>query len=281
MRTDTAVRDHLLYLKLSGAAAQTIKGRRQVLRDVAAHCGGKPLLRLTSAELLGWRRSLRVRPDSVATYASHLRAFYRWAVEMELTRLNPAARIPVPRRARRTPRPIGEPDVATAMRAAPRDIRLMLALAGWLGLRCCELHSLQWESVSLQGRVLIARGKGDKERVLPLSDWLLREFERYGVARSGYVFRRRDGGPGPVTAQRIGHMISRYLRDLGIDATAHQWRHRFATQLLDRDANLREVQEALGHEQLATVAVYTLVSRRSLAAAMAALPVPDDLAAAA
>lgn len=276
MRNDI-VREHIVHLELRGLAPSTISARRQVLRDVAAYCK-RPLLLLTSDELCEWRRSLRVRPISVRTYVSHVRAFFAWAVEVGKLRTNPAARIPVPRLARRIPRPIGELDLRRALREAPADVRLMLVLAACLGFRCCEIAALSWESVSLHSRVVIVTGKGGKERALGLSDWLIKEFTRYGVRESGYVFVRRDGGAGQVSPRRIGQIMGRHLRDLDIDATPHQGRHRFGTQLLEASGgNLRTVQEAMGHARPETTAIYTLVRPRSVAAAIAALPIPDEL----
>jgi integrase/recombinase XerC len=129
--------------------------------------------------------------------------------------------------------------------------------------------------------VLVVMGKGARERSLSLSPLVVRELRRYGVRRSGYVFARRDGRGGPNTARNISYRISRHHRSVGVAATAHQWRHWFATELLDAGANVREVQEALGHERLESTAIYTRVRPRSIAAAMAALPVPAELAEAA
>jgi integrase/recombinase XerC len=269
---------HLQAMRLSGAAESYVYCRFRRLHGLRRFIG-KNLLEATPAELTRWRASLDLTPDAVLAYVSHARMFYQWAIGEGLIDSNPAARLPLPRRARRLPRPMAETDLMTALIAAPRDLRLMLVLAGWLGLRACEIAGLRWESVRMAGPrplmiVAIETTKGWRERALPLSAWIVAELERFGPRPSGYVFRRRDGMPGPNKPHRISQRAGAYLHEAGVSATLHQARHRFGTMTLGACHDLRTVQEMMGHSSPETTAIYTAFDPVAAAAAIDGLPVP-------
>ncbi len=278
---DLSITAHIGWMRLCGCSGTYTYCRKTLLRQVTRFIG-KPLTRATPKDLMRWRESLTatVLPDTIVAYVTHLREFYNWAVTSKLTRSNPAQGLPVPRRVIRVPRPIAEQHLATALSTAPRDVRLILVLSGWLGLRSCEIAGLRWESIRLDGPaplIIVAwdTAKGRKERVLPLTNpWVIAEFRRYGVKSCGLVFRRRDGQPGPNRPYRIGQLAGVHLQENGIDATLHQGRHRYATAMLASCHDLRVVQEMLGHASPATTAIYTAYDQVTAAAAMAALPVP-------
>lgn len=274
MRRDLGLADYLTHMQLRRLSPRTIAGRICVLRGLAAFAG-RPLLRLTAEDLVAWERWLRVTPDTAATYVSAVRAFYAWAERTGRVRRSPAAWLPAPARSRRLPRPVGEAELAAALAGAAPDVRLMIVLAAWLGLRCCEISGLRWEHVSLATRTVLVIGKGRRERLLPLSDFLIGELRAYGLARSGYVLLRRDGQPGPVAAYRVGQLVSRQFRGAGVDATAHRGRHRFATGVLAACHDVRVVQELLGHESLQSTQIYTRWDQPTAVAAVAALPPPE------
>lgn len=273
-----AVERHLRQLALHQAESSVKERRRALARMVRIM--GCPLLEASADDLMAWREGLHLSPGSIATYVGHAREFYAWAVAEELIPKSPAAGLPVPRVPRRLPRPIAEEDLMAAVLAAPQPIRLMLVLAAWCGLRAQEIARLRRASIRerLPLPVLLVTAEMAKggwlERAVPLSGFVIRECESYGLPRAGLVFRRADGRPGPVQPWTVSKVVNGFLHDLGIAETIHCCRHRFATQLYQATHDLRLVQELLGHQSTKATAVYVAISEPSAAAAVDALPVP-------
>ena len=145
------------------------------------------------------------------------------------------------------------------------------------GLRVSELVGLSDGDVDIPQGILLVRGKGRRERLSPLGsyairalqDWLKRRTlaknERQG--REAPVFTNRFGNR--LTTRSVGRMLEKYLKETGLDSrtSPHTLRHSFATHLLDRGADIRSVQELLGHKSLVTTQIYTHVSTANLRAA--------------
>jgi integrase/recombinase XerC len=273
---------HLRALEQGGRhSPETIYSRRGALRRLAAALPGG-LLDATAADLAAWRNGLTVAPGTITDYVSHAREFYDWAIGAGLLEENPAAGLVLPRRVRRLPRPIAETDLFTAVDSAPRRIRPWLVLAAWCGLRAKEIAYLRRENILDTVRpaaLLIAEDatKGTRERMVPLCAYALGELHAYGLAASGYVFRRRDGQRGPNSPGRISHMTNDYLHGLGIAATLHQCRHRFATQAYRGRRDLRMVQELLGHANPSTTAGYAAFDQGDAVGVVEDLPAPGRL----
>lgn len=258
------------------------------------------------ADWLGERSVLRVQPIDLrsflvhaaegcqaATVARHiaaLRTFYLWCVREDHLSESPAAGLRSPRIGRHLPRVPSQAACAEIL-DQPGELR-DLALAELLygaGLRVAEAAALCWADLDLdQSRVLVRSGKGGKSRQVPLTPPAVELLRRLaeGVAE-GPVFRNRSGGALTDRSMR------RIVRKLGLRAGVghvhpHAFRHAFATHLLDHGADLRAVQELLGHRSLSTTQRYTHVSVRALrdthrrahphgsASAPSSPPPPDD-----
>ena len=272
---------HLRHLGLLGHTPASIAKRRCVLGllQAALPC---PLLEADAVHLLAWRAGLSVGPATIAGYVSHARAFYRWAEHAGLIPLNPAGRIPVPKLPRRIPRPIGDRDLFAAVAGAPERVRPWLVLAAWCGLRAREVALLRRECVleNHDPPVLLVghdATKGRAERLIPLHDFALGELLMAGLPRSGWVFRRRDGLPGPNRPWTVSHLCNAYLHECGYPETLHQLRHRFATSAYTDSRDLRMVQELLGHAHPQTTAVYAAWDQGEAAAVVARIPAPGHL----
>jgi integrase len=270
---------HLKHLRLRG---QTTYHRERALARMSAIIT-VPLLEATRGDLLAWREAIgHLAPETIVHYVSHANQFYEWAIEEGLADRNPAARLPVPKTGRRVPRPISEDDLMRAVECAPRRIRPWLVLAGWCAFRDCEIAYLQRESVLDTRRspvVIVAADatKGLDERVVPLSPFVLGELYDYGLPARGFVFRRRDGKPGPNTPALISLAANTYLHSIGIAETMHKLRARCLTQLHEETLDIVVVKDAAGHKSLATTAIYTKMSQPRSEAGFAALPVPGRL----
>jgi integrase len=195
---------------------------------------------------------------------------------------NPADALPVPRLARRVPRPVSEQDLMEALAAAPRRIRCWLVLAAWCGLRTKEVALLRVENILVTASppVLIVAAdatKGRTERVVPLSAFVLAELAAARLPASGYAFRRMDGRPGPNEPWRVSQLANKHLHECGVQSTLHALRHRFGTETYRASRDLRAVQELLGHASPSTTAAYAAYDRPLARAAVDALPVPERL----
>ena len=227
-------------------------------------------------QFLAWSREERGHSAaSRARRASTLRHFYRYLVDSRLMDSNPLDGLSVGKTPRRLPRPLSEdqmkrlldaPDMETT--AGLRD-RVCMELLYGSGLRISELCGLRFASMELtseMGPQLRIDGKGGKTRMVPLSRaslQLLAEYLRLrGKGKPGvplFLGERK----GPLRPRILQRNLKRYLilANLDPDFTPHKLRHSFATHMLDHGADIRVIQELLGHESLATTQVYTKVSQ--------------------
>ena len=257
------VEEHGAWLKKQDKATTTIRAYERRNRALAEwlEARGGSLLTATPALLLEWRTSLTVSPNSVLTYLAAIRSFYRWAIWAGKATSDPTADLPVPKWRKGRPRPISEPALVTAILNAPPRIRPWLILASLAGLRACEIAGLRREDILDGPRVMIVRGKGRKERVVPISAQVWAELVDAGMPSSGWMFLRYDGKAGPNTAHKVSGLTNAYLRSIKIMETLHQLRHRFGTQTYAATRDLRIVQELMGHQDPATTALYADFSR--------------------
>ncbi len=278
----TIVQSHLEHLRLKGRTPASVYARKRALARLTAALA-VPLLSAGPADLAGWRASLTVGDDAVVAYVSHIRSFYDWCVAEGLRAENPAAGLPVPRLGRRIPRPIAEDDLMDALAAAPRRIRLMIVLAAWCGLRAKEIAYLKRENVmdtAMPPVLIVAQDatKGRRERVIPLSAFVLEEIRLARLPVSGFVFRRMDGRVGPNEPWRVSQLCNKHLHRHGITDTLHSLRHRYGTQVYRASGHdLRLTQDLLGHASPSTTAGYAAFDRAGAQVAVDALPSPARL----
>lgn len=223
----------------------------------------------------------RFKSRSQARALSSLRGFYRWLIADRQRADDPTARIASPRLGRRLPQTLGENDVANILAApdvsTPLGLRdkAMLELMYASGLRVSELVSLQIPRVNLEQGVVQVRGKGGRERLVPMGepamDWVRKYLGRArgelgARAASDWLFLTARGEP--MTRQNFWHLIKRHARHAGVQVplSPHSLRHAFATHLLEHGADLRVVQSLLGHADLSTTQIYTHVARERLKA---------------
>ena len=217
---------------------------------------------------------------SNARLLSCLRAFYAQRLRDGVIGVDPTADIASPKQARGVPKSLAEGQVEALLAAPPLDDpnglrdRAMLELMYGCGLRVSELVALESLNVNLRQGALRLRGKGGKERLVPLGEEARHWLERYlaqarpqlrqGVDPGTLFLDRRGHAP---TRQQVWYAIKRHARRAGIDpakVSPHTLRHAFATHLLNHGADLRALQMMLGHSSLSTTQIYTLVAREGL-----------------
>jgi integrase/recombinase XerD len=268
-----------LALLAARRAPRTVDAYRRDLADFAAHLGRSPST-AGADDVHGWLASLRARgqaPSSIARRAAAARTFFRHLVLVGERDDNPAAEVDLPRRRRRLPRTLSPRDVERLIAAAggttPRALRdqALVELLYGAGLRVSEAVGLDAGRVDLEDRVVRCVGKGDKERVVPLGRQAAEALRRYLARGRPYLNRRHrpeiflNAQGGPLTRAGAFLILRRLAAKAGLEPERvhpHLLRHSFATHLLEGGADLRSVQEMLGHADLATTELYTHVSER-------------------
>lgn len=249
--------EYRAHQERSGFTAKTISGTSRLLRYFAVALEPKDVLDADKGDIEAWLDGRHLSPKSRYTYISTIASFYDWAVDEELLAQSPTRRIRRPRTGRALPRPAGDGDLERALAAATPRMRAWLMLGAYQGLRCREISLLQVDDLMLTRRpplLVVSHGKGGRERVLPLNPQVEAALRTYGLPRSGYIFT--SDGTRPLVAESVSNTICRYLRDLGIDATAHQLRHWFGSTVYQRTRDLRMTQELMGHAFPSTTAIY-------------------------
>jgi integrase/recombinase XerD len=222
----------------------------------------------------------RLSSESVYLEIAALRAFYKFAETEQLLSVNIAENLSLPRRWKRLPKALTTGEIETVLTAespeTPQSLcdQAVLELAYASGLRLAELRGVRLEQLHLEAGFINVIGKGNKERVVPLGRKAVESLESYlkggrpklVTPRSpGTVFLTRRGTPfAPVT---LWLRIKQRVRRAGIsrNITPHMLRHSFATHLLENGADLRVIQELLGHANISTTEVYTHVAGSRLA----------------
>ena len=210
---------------------------------------------------------------TIARKISTLKSFFRFLVKEGFIKSNPASSIPYPRIEKKLPSFLTEKEVAQFIDSLPeekeidrRDKAIMEILYS-CGMRVSEMLTLNRNDIDLIGGVIKVRGKGKKERILPLGGPAEKALEKYLSCRGDHSpalfvnrFKKR------LSAVGVRKIISRRAKLIGITKkiSPHTFRHSFATHLLNRGADLRSVQELLGHSDIATTQIYTHLTTQRL-----------------
>ena len=273
-----AVERFLRYLAVErGASPHTLRGYRADLADCAGFLAARRLGTLAEADartLRAWLADLHARGlarTSVARRLAALRSFYRFLIRRGDLRANPAREVRTPKLPKRLPGylPIDESEALLRVRPAPaataaRD-RAVLEVLYATGVRVAELAGLDVEDVDLREGAVRVLGKGSKERIVPMGRPAVEALRAYLDGRAtGPLFRNDRGGR--LTVRTLHRVVRGRARAAGLSRTVspHTLRHTFATHLLDAGADLRLIQELLGHARLGTTQRYTHVSAERL-----------------
>lgn len=265
MRDPSWIGSYQAWMRLRGLRPASIEAGGNALHRLERALRAKygvSLIEVTAEQLNAWQASLTLTAGSLASETAHAVCFYRWAHAEELIPTDPAVRLVRPKVPQRLPRPMAEEPLAVAIDNAPPDIRLMLILASYCGLRAGELAGLQRSDVqdTAVPPVVFIVGKGGRERIVPLSQRVLMELHAYRPQSRGPLFPRRDGHPGGNSPARVSQLVNGYLHELDIPDTLHSCRHRFGTRVYAGTPDIRVVQALMGHSDPATTAGYVAYS---------------------
>ena len=298
MTLSRAVRTYLDHLTVErGLAANTLSSYRRDLSRYYEFLAAQVIDELDAITeatvatfLVGLREGSQAHPPLSATSAARtvvaVRGFHKFAVADGLAASDPAAAVKPPTQAKRLPKALPLSDVEAILDAsgapgttlALRDRALLEVLYG-TGARISEAVGLDVDDLDLTDATVLLRGKGGKERLVPVGSYAREAVEAYLVrGRPGLVERAVGAQPGAalflgvrgarISSRAVYDVVARELGEvLGTSAVGpHALRHSAATHLLDGGADLRAVQEMLGHASLGTTQIYTHVSSERLAA---------------
>ena len=259
---DTLIDSWVLSMHAQGLSETTITERTRLIRQLARTTGTDPAA-LTPNILTTFLASRTSAVTADADY-SIARAWCTWLVRTGHRDDDPTIRVPRPRVPPARPRPITRDQLDTLLASPLRPpTRTKILLAAYAGLRIHEIAKIRGQDIDPSGGTLTVTGKGGRTDLLPAHPVILDQASNY--PRKGHWFPS-PGHPGNhVTAQTVGTVIARALRRAGIDATAHQLRHYFATALLEEGVDSRIVQTLMRHASLATTGRYlgvTLTQQR-------------------
>lgn len=274
-----------------GASPHTLKSYREDLETFVEYLseedGSCPdPTSLTSVELRGYLAALHdagYAKTSISRKLASLRSFYRFAQREGWVDNNPAKALRNPRKAHKLPHFLSSTEIGKLLGAPASDQvmglrdRAILETLYSAGLRVSELVDLNDGDVDFDQGIVRVRGKGRKERLAPLGSYALRALKTW-LAKRKVADKEPKGRAAPVfvnrlgtrlTSRSVGRMLEKHLKSAGLDnrTSPHTLRHSFATHLLDRGADIRSVQELLGHKSLVTTQIYTHVSTSNLKAA--------------
>lgn len=229
-----------------------------------------------------WDLKMRqnLSPASICEHLAALKSFGKYLVRSSILEINPAGNVPMPKRPKRLVAFLGQKDLAEKnfddleCSTLPQiRARVLLELIYGSGLRISECQSLTWDRLREKERLVRVLGKGNKERIVPITDSLV---ERLGlfkaklteaghlVSATGFVFVSEDDKPYSIRTLR--NDIQNLLREIGWEgkASPHVLRHSFATHLLENGAEIMSVKEMLGHSSISTTQIYTHVNAERL-----------------
>ena len=217
---------------------------------------------------------------TIARRLASLRSFFKFCQREGLVETNPAKPLRNPRKSRKLPHFMSSDEIGRLLQAPPADEKLGLRDRAILetiysaGLRVSELVGINDGDMDLDEGILRVRGKGRRERLAPIGSHAIRAIQNWlkkrklandaPTGREAPTFTNKFGRR--ITTRSVGRMLEKYLKLTGLDlrSSPHTLRHSFATHLLDHGADIRSVQELLGHKSLATTQIYTHVSTAGL-----------------
>lgn len=277
-----AVDQFLRSLRERNASPHTIKAYTADLQTFAAFIGSRNWSAIDHLTIRGFLSHLyekQLSKTSVARALAAVRSLYRWLAQEGVVEQNPAALVSTPKLPRKLPRvPTIEemnnvldarmPEVA----AFPERDRMMFELLYGCGVRNSELTGINLDDIRLSAEAILIRGKGKKERYVPFGDSIRAALTAYLPIRQQVLAKQKKNTNallinrrgGRLTTRSVGRIIKKIAVAKGLppDVHPHTLRHAFGTHMLEEGADLRAIQEMLGHERLSTTQRYTQLSMK-------------------
>lgn len=277
-----AIDKFLQSLRQRNASPHTIKAYASDLENFAAYVGPRSWRSIDHVTIRGFLSHLyekKLGKTSVARSLAALRSFYRWLAQEGMVEQNPATLVSTPKISKKLPRVPTIEEINTVLdgqmpevASFPERDRIMFELLYGCGIRNSELIGINLDDIRLSSEAILIRGKGKKERYVPFGDSVRAALAAYLPVRqqmlagnkkntSALLVNRRGGR---LTTRSVGRIIKKIAvaKGLSPDVHPHTLRHAFGTHMLEEGADLRSIQEMLGHERLSTTQRYTQLSMK-------------------
>ena len=287
MLLDEYIQNFLIYLQTQRRYSErTVDTYRKSLEKyLATLAGNTPLEAFTEMSVKNFVWELKIKqklaPTSICEHLAALKSFGKYLVRSKILQKNPAETVPMPKRPKRLVQFLGQKDLAEEKfpelpeKPTLKQVRarLLLELIYGSGLRISECQSLCWNQLQIKEKLVRVIGKGNKERIVPITDTLTLWLEKFRAAEieaghapsaTSFVFLSEGGKPYDIRTLR--NDIHDLLREIGWEgkASPHVLRHSFATHLLENGAEIMSVKEMLGHSNISTTQIYTHVNAERL-----------------
>ncbi|SOD13575.1 integrase/recombinase XerC/integrase/recombinase XerD [Fibrobacter sp. UWB16] len=287
MLLDEYIQNFLIYLQTQRRYSErTVDTYRKSLEKyLATLADNTPLEAFTEMSVKNFVWELKIKqklaPTSICEHLAALKSFGKYLVRSKILQKNPAEAVPMPKRPKRLVQFLGQKDLAEEKfpelpeKPTLKQVRarLLLELIYGSGLRISECQSLCWNQLQIKEKLVRVIGKGNKERIVPITDALTLWLEKFKAAEieaghapsaTSFVFLSEGGKPYDIRTLR--NDIHDLLREIGWEgkASPHVLRHSFATHLLENGAEIMSVKEMLGHSNISTTQIYTHVNAERL-----------------
>lgn len=271
------ISQYLEYLELEkGLSQNTIDAYRRDLYDFAKSCCEKSFQEINRVDINSHIRSLKERnllATSIIRKVASLRGFFKWVTSMNILEKNPASTLEQPKVPKRLPKVISIKEIEDILHYDLNELQLlMIELLYSCGLRVSELVNLKINDIDIVSKYVRCTGKGSKERIIPLGGKVIDALKKYFPYRD-LVLKKyninskkllvNDSGR-YVNRQDVYNFIHACGKKIHKNISPHTLRHSFATHLLENGADLRVVQELLGHSDVSTTQLYTHISKKRL-----------------
>lgn len=270
------ISQYLEYLELEkGLSQNTTDSYRRDLYEFAdySNCETNEVNRNILSTFIRYLKEKNLAPTSIIRKVASLRGFFKWAYSMELISTNPASTLEQPKIPQRLPKVISLKEIEELLHSGLNPLQaVIIELLYSCGLRVSELVNLKTTDIDTNSRYLRCFGKGSKERIIPIGHQAIDKLKNYMPERD-FLIKKYNLDTKRLLITETGRLINRqdiytFIHERGKlihkNISPHTLRHSFATHLLENGADLRVVQELLGHSDVSTTQLYTHVSKKRL-----------------
>lgn len=269
--------EYLDYLEIEkGLAENTLEAYRRDLENFFEFCGDIEIKDIQRNRINSYVRDLHENhfsPTSIMRKIASIRGFFKWACTDGVLKINPALTLEQPKVPQKLPKVMTVEEINNLLNQNLNKLqRVIVELLYGCGLRVSELVNLKTNDYDLKGKFLECTGKGSKDRIVPLGKKAVEAIKNYLPERD-YLLQKYNINTKQLLINEKGHKVNRqevytYIHELGKklhkSISPHTLRHTFATHLLENGADLRVVQELLGHSNVSTTQLYTHISKKRL-----------------
>lgn len=275
---DNYINDFLLYLEMDLNYSKNTINTYQNNLSILSNNINKDLLKLSSKDIEHFISSLNLESSSISNYLSSFKTFYNYYIKIGMLKENPVLLIDSPKLKKHLPTYLTIDEIDKLLNIEIKDAfsarnKSLLELLYATGLRISELVNLEFKNIDLNDCIVRIMGKGSKERIVPINDTAIKYLKIYvkdyrhclvKKEQNNYVYLNNHGRK--MTRQGVFKMLKKRTLEANIkkDVSPHTLRHSIATHMLENGADLRIIQEFLGHESISTTQIYTHLSNQKL-----------------